>query len=148
MICENIYLCGAARRLVPPGGLGYWVAGVLHDVGDAQRQCHVPPVPGTVSPTANMRERKLHPDAHNAPTSGQLPRFGSLCCGPKFQSLPCFWHLDYYRVYEYTCHYNVLAPLTRSRIQTKPHTASIPTSEISPLAINKSNSLPAKTDYF
>jgi hypothetical protein len=77
------HLAGATRQLVPPGGLDYWVASVLHDAGDAQRRGPDPPDPGTVSPTANMRERKLHPDAHNAPTCGQLPRFGSLCCGPR-----------------------------------------------------------------
>ena len=74
------HLAGATRLLVPPGGLGYWVASALHDAGDAQRRGPDPPDPGTASPTANMREHKLHPDAHSAPTCGQLPRCGSLCC--------------------------------------------------------------------
>ena len=90
IVCENTYRCDAARRLVPPGGLGYWVAGVLHDAGDAPRRGPDPPDPGTASPAANMRVRKLHPDAHSAPTCGQLPRCGSLCCGAKFHSLRCF----------------------------------------------------------
>jgi len=74
------HLAGATRLLVPPGGLGYWVASALHDAGDAQRRGPDPPDPGIASPIANMRERKLHPDAHSAPTCGQLHRCGSLCC--------------------------------------------------------------------
>ena len=77
------HLAGATRLLVPPGGLGYWVAGELRDVGDAPQRGPDPPDPGTASPTANMRERKLHPEAHSAPTCGQLPRCGSLCCGAR-----------------------------------------------------------------
>jgi hypothetical protein len=138
-VCENAYRCGATRLLVPPGGLGYWVARALHEAGDAQRRGPDPPDPGIASPTANMRERKLHPDAHSAPTCGQLPRCGSLCCETEFQSLPCLWHSDVYRVCgcvcEYTCHYNVFATLTRSLIHTTPHTASIPYAKISPLGL-------------
>jgi hypothetical protein len=75
------HLAGAARRLVPPGGLGYWAASALRDAGDARLRVHDPPDPGTDAPTASMPERKLHPDVHSAPACGQLPRCGSLCCG-------------------------------------------------------------------